>query len=208
MPNARRGSTPNQYVGTVGNFTTPLLHDVPVEAQVPLLPLEISRPLWTGEATVDTIRIPPEVRKMDVPQFLQRVAGQHLACHMSHCGGAMSPHTWAVHTSRVLNKDAYWSILPVDPDDEDNGAVVITKVEDRGHHWASGGEAWSSGIPLFLTLAAPNFDHLASLDETATLPLIITAFTGPWRNFQDLPGQFHWKFLNPPCPASDCKTAA
>ena len=112
----------------------------------------------------------------------------------------MSPHTWAVHTSHVLNKDAYWSILPVDPEDETNGAVVITKVEDDERPWTGGGEQWSSCTPLFLTVAAPNFDHLASVEETATLPLIITAFTRPWRNFLDLPGQFHWKFLDPPVP--------
>ena len=116
----------------------------------------------------------------------------------------MSPHTWAVHTSHVLNKDAYWSILPVNTEAEDDGAVVIIKVEDRGQHWNSGGEQWSSSVPLFLTLAAPNFEHLASLDETATLPLIISAYMGPWRTFKDLPGQFHWKFLNPPnCAPED-----
>ena len=113
----------------------------------------------------------------------------------------MSPHTWAVHTSHVLNKDAYWSILPVDPEDDNNGAVVITKVGDDECPWTSGGEQWSASVPMFLTVAAPNFDHLASVEATATLPLIIAAFTGPWRTFLDLPGQFHWKFLDPPVPA-------
>ena len=115
----------------------------------------------------------------------------------------MSTHTWAVHTSHVLNKDAYWSILPVNTEAEDDGAVVIIKVEDRVHHWNSGKEQWSSAVPLFLTLASPNFEHLASLDETATLPLIISAYTGPWRTFKDLPGHFHWKFLNPPSCAPE-----
>ena len=113
----------------------------------------------------------------------------------------MSLHTWAVHTSHVLNKDAYWSILPVDPEDDNNGAVVITKVGDDECPWTSGGEQWSASVPMFLTVAAPNFDHLASVEATATLPLIITAFTGPWRTFLDLPGQFHWTFLDPPVPA-------
>jgi len=200
-PEARRGSTPNYFVATVGNYVTQLQDGdtAPALGQSPL-PLEISQPMWTGRTWVDAIRVLPETRQMGLPPHTRRIAGQFLACHLSHCGGAMSPHTWAVHTSHVLNKDAFWSIYPVNPDDPSNGAVVIMKAEDDERPWSSGGEQWSSCTPMFLTIAAPNFDHLASVEETATLPLIITAFMGPWQTFMDLPGQFHWKFLDPPPP--------
>jgi len=86
----------------------------------------------------------------------------------------------------------------VDPYDEHNGAVVIIKADDDENPWKSGGEQWTSDTPLFLTVASPNADHIASVEETATLPLIITAYTGERRALVDLPGHFQWKFLNPP----------
>jgi len=160
--------------------------------------MELSRPMWTGKTWVDTIRVLPEVQSMNLPQHVRRISGQFLACHMNHCGGAMSPQTWAVHTSHVLNMDAYWFVLPVDPEDDGNGAVVVIKVGNDPCPWTSGGEQWTARVPLFLTVAAPNFDHIASVETSATLPLIITAFAGPWQTFMDLPRHFHWKFLDPP----------
>ena len=198
MGGARRGSTPNYYVAAVGDFTADVIGGDEALAPALPLPLEVSQPLWTGKALVDTIRVLPEVSAMPLPPHVRHISGQFLACHLSHCGGAMSPHTWAVHTSHVLNKDAFWRILPVDPHDEHNGAVVIIKADDEENPWTSGGEQWTSDTPLFLTVASPNADHIASVEETATLPLIITAYTGEWRALVDLPGHFHWKFLNPP----------
>ena len=198
MGGARRGSTPNYYVAAVGDFTADVHGGDDALAPALPLPLEVSQPLWTGKALVDTIRVLPEVSTMALPPHLRRISGQFLACHLSHCGGAMSPHTWAVHTSHVLNKDAFWRILPVDPYDEHNGAVVIIKADDDESPWKSGGEQWTSDTPLFLTVASPNADHIASVEETATLPLIITAYTGEWRTLVNLPGYFQWKFLNPP----------